>query len=196
MKFDWNKESEIISAIKSGGRERDRAISFLYSHSGVFQSFTHYISQNKGNLQDAEDIFQDAVIVFDRSIRSNKYRGTSSLKAYFFSICKLSWMNRLRKNKKIHLVADHSKFDRNDTDSPESLFVNDERKQMLTAIVDQLGEKCAKIIKLWQLSYSMEEIAKKTGASSALIARKSKYRCMKSLLKLIDNRSDLIKRIR
>lgn len=196
MKFDWKNELAVISAIKSGGLQRDRAIAFCYNESGVYERFVSYIQKNKGNKQDAEDVFHEALVILDNSIRNNKFKGESSLRTYFFSICKLTWMNKLRKKKRIKLVDGDEILDQEVQLNPEVLFITEERKELISSLLSQLGEKCALILKLWQLSYSMEEIAKITHASSALIARKAKYRCMKSLLKIIDDQHTLKKLIR
>ena len=122
MKFDWNRESEIIDAIKSGGKTRDLAIVFLYNDAGTFNKLKYFVRQNNGNLQDAEDVFQEGLIIFDRNIRQDKYKGTDSLGAYFYAICKLTWKNKLRKKRRTQLVDDIEKFDEELAENPESIF--------------------------------------------------------------------------
>ena len=68
----------------------------------------------------------------------------------------------------------------------------------MSNILLQVGERCKKILELWKLSYSMEEIAAEVGFSSAQMARKNKYRCHKRLIELLEKHpklKDLLKNL-
>lgn len=179
-------DSELITAIKAGGTQRQRAIRYIYNNKGFSQKIIQFVKNNSGNLQDGQDAFHEGIIVLDRNIRQDKFRGESALSSYLYSICRFHWMNQIRKKAKVDYTEDQQRLDEVEIENPENMMMGDERKTMLEKILSQLGERCQKILHLWKLSYSMEEIAEKLGFSSAAMARKNKYRCHKSLMKYLE----------
>ena len=107
MKAGFENDEDIIKAIKSGGAKRQRAIRFLYNtNQDLLQKVVSYVKNNSGNEQDGQDMFHEGIIVLDRNIRNDKFRGESSLGGYLYSICRLLWMNQIRKNIKVDLRGD------------------------------------------------------------------------------------------
>ena len=49
-----------------------------------------------------------------------------------------------------------------------------------------LGAACQKVLQMWQLSYSMKEIAEELGYKNDAVARKKKRLCMKKLLEILE----------
>lgn len=191
MKVGTMTDSELVEAIKTGGSKRQRAIAVIYKDKSFSQQVIQFVQKNSGNLQDGQDIFHEGIIVLDRNIRNGKFQLESSLKAYLFSSCRFLWMNQIRKKRKIDLTEDVKIMDEVDDKNPETIFTNDEKKNILQQVVGQLSERCQKILELWKLSYSMEEIAEKMGFSSAAMARKNKYRCHKSLMDFLTKHPEL-----
>lgn len=179
-------DKELIAAIKSGGTERQRAIRYIYNEKGFSQKIIQFVKKNSGNFHDGQDVFHEGIIVLDRNIRQDKFRGESALSSYLYSICRFHWMNQIRKKAKMDYTEDQQRLDEVETENPESKVMSEERKNLLQKVISQLGERCQKILELWKLSYSMAEIAKKLGLSSAAMARKNKYRCHKSLMKYLE----------
>ncbi len=192
MKADTYTDKEVIAAIKSGGPKRQEVIRFLYQDASLKSKIIQFVTRNSGNYHDGEDMFHEGIIVLDRNIRQNKFKEETSVQGYLYSICRFLWMNQIRKQGKVTLKEDHSEMDSTDTTTPEQLLFTDEQKEILQSLVGQLGERCQKILELWKLSYSMEEIAQELGFSSAAMARKNKYRCHKSLLEIIKKHPKLV----
>lgn len=193
MKVGFQNDEEIIQAVKTGGAKRQQAIRFLYNtNQDLMNKVIHFVKKNTGNEQDGQDMFHEGIIVLDRNIRQDKFRGESSLSGYLFSICRLLWMNQIRKKGKTELRDDTMTMDQAEIDNPESLSMKEEKKELLRKVINQLGERCKKILELWQLSYSMQEIADKLGFSSAAMATKNKYKCHKSLMNYLKEHPQLL----
>jgi DNA-directed RNA polymerase specialized sigma24 family protein len=73
-------------------KEDNTSFELLYQM--VFPSVKHYITQHQGKVEDAEDIFQEAVIVLLQKVRTPNFVLTASLKTYLFAIAKNSWLKR------------------------------------------------------------------------------------------------------
>jgi RNA polymerase sigma factor (sigma-70 family) len=189
-------DSEIVKAIKSGGQERQKVIRFLYKQADLKSKIIQFVQRNSGNFHDGQDMFHEGIIVLDRNIRQDKFKMESSINGYLFSICRFLWMNQIRKQGKTSLTEDNSRLDEVDKVTPETHFFSAEQKDILRKLIGQLGERCQKIMELWKLSYSMDEIAQKLNFSSAAMARKNKYRCQKSLMDIVKKNSELVAGLR
>lgn len=176
-------DQDLVAAIKKGGSSRQEAIRFVYDKADLRGKVVHFVRRNQGNDADGHDMFHEGIIVLDRNIREDKFRGESSVEGYLYSICRFLWQNQRRKKARVDLKEDATQMDQVESNNPEVELISDEKKNILRRALEQLGERCKQILELWQLSYSMEEIATEMNFSSAQMARKNKYRCQQSLLK-------------
>lgn len=184
-------EKQLLTAIQAGGSQRQRAIAQIYSDRQLKNKVVSFVRNNSGIEQDGVDMFHEGIIVLDRNIRNGKFREEGSIKGYLFSTCKLLWMNQIRKNTRVSYTDDAFKLDETVHETPESLSLRKEQATVLRKLLATLGEKCQKVLELWKLSYSMEEIAERVGLQNATIARKQKYRCYQSLLQKIEGNAAL-----
>lgn len=179
----WTGE-QIVNAIIEGGTSRDLAIKHLYIELDWQHLAINHALNNNGTPEEADDLAQNAIISLDRNIRERKFGGDSSLKTYFFSIVKLQWLKTLRDRKTTSsIVTIDNKLVENHT--VEDYYIKKEKKALFAQLTGQMGKRCQKILTLWQLDYSMEEIAKQSGLSSADMAKKEAYRCRKRLKKFL-----------
>ena len=63
------------------------------------------------------------------------------------------------------------------------------KKWFLDKMLSEVGETCQQVLKMWQLSYSMEEISKEMSLSSPNMAKKKRFLCHKRLMLLIENKN-------
>ena len=180
-------EAQIIEGIKKGGQDRQKAITLLYNNETCKKQVIAFVKRNSGNDSDGIDMFHEGIIVLDRNIRNDKFRGEGELLGYLYSTCKFLWMNQLRKSSKIEYTSETYTLDATLHETPESLSINTEKRIVLGKVLDKVGGTCKKILELWKLSYSMEEIATQLALKSADVARKQKYKCYKKLVQLVEN---------
>jgi RNA polymerase sigma factor (sigma-70 family) len=179
------QEKSLVEMIQKGGAQREKALSQIYKESGMRGKLIALIKNNHGNEQDGEDMYQEAMIRLDKNIRDGNFRLEGSLASYLFSIGKFLWMNQLRK-KSLTLKENLSETEPMEYHlQPDQMLEQNQRNQLLKSLLAQLGKRCQGILELWQLSYSMEEIAEKMGLADAGVARKAKYDCRQQLMKLI-----------
>src|SRR5258708_16550160 len=83
-------DAELIAAI-SDGTDLNRAIQFIYhQHAEATSSFIRHYG---GSEQDADDIFQEAVVAFIDVVRKGKFRIESNIRTFLSSIPKNCWLN-------------------------------------------------------------------------------------------------------
>lgn len=182
-------DEELVKMIKSGGSAREKALHQIYTDSKIREKLIAMITYNNGNQQDGEDMYQEAIIVLDKNIREGRYRTEGNLLSYLFSIGKFLWMNQLRKKKPILKDNFTDSEMTGDTIEPDHILQDDERKMKLQGLLSHLGARCQEILSLWQLSFSMEEIATRLGLNDPSTARKAKYDCQQQLIKLVQKTS-------
>ena len=91
--------------ILEGLRQKDPdCIRHLYRE--FFPVTKSIVERNSGNHEDAEDVFQDGMIVLYQNVRAGNVRLNCSLKTYFYSICWKIWMQRLERKWRV-LYIDH-----------------------------------------------------------------------------------------
>ena len=76
-------EDEMLKGILEGN---ERIIKFIYRKN--LPAITNYVTSNSGSDSDAEDIFQEALIVIYQKLRDDKLILRASLSTFIFSICK------------------------------------------------------------------------------------------------------------
>ncbi len=186
------EQEEIIGQIKAGGRDRQQALTILYQDRSTRRSVFSTILKMRGNIQDAEDMYQESLIIMDRNIRDGKYEHQGSLTAYLCGIARLCWMNQLRKKSKTDLYD--TPVDRsleNQMPGPDHWLMDNERATLLNGFLDRLDNRCLQILKLWQERTSMREIAELLKLSSEMMARKLKYQCTKKLAQMIHEHPEI-----
>jgi RNA polymerase sigma factor (sigma-70 family) len=187
---------QFVAALKQGELQRQSAIRWLYEDKELRKRVIAFVRNNQGNEEDGTDMFHEGIIVLDRNVRDDSFRGESSVKGYLFSICRFLWMNQLRKNSRITLVEPGNVKEEVEYETPERHFQSDELKTVMGQVLDQLGQQCRKILDLWKLSHSMAEIAAELGFDNDAQARKAKYRCHLSLMQLLEKNPGIMQRLK
>lgn len=186
------EQEEIIGQIRAGGRGRQKALTTIYQDRSMRKAVFGTILKMSGNIQDAEDMYQESLIIMDRNIRLEKYEHQGTLSAYLCGIARMCWLNQLRKRKRTDLEepsTDH-KF-KDQMPEPDHWLMDQERTRLLHRFLNQLDERCMHILRLWQEKTSMREIADTLELSSEMMARKLKYQCTKKLAQLIHEHPEI-----
>ena len=145
------------------------------------------VERNSGNHEDAEDVFQDGLIILYEKIHSDSISLKCSLKTYFYSICKNIWMQRLDRKWRL-LYKDELVQEPSEEYDPLAFSIDEERLEK-TRLYQQhftsLPEDCQKIIKMFLDQIPFKEIAVKMEFKNEAYAKTRKYLCKNMLRKRI-----------
>ncbi len=181
------KESEIyLSGLLKGDRE---VVSEIYRK--FYPKVKAFVLVNKGNEEDAKDIFHDAlmhlIITYkERSLKIN------SFEAYFFTICKNIWKNIL-KNKRV--INNHT-TPLIDSESNLSLFIlKQQRLEFYKDMFQKLSSNCKEILGSYFNGMSYQEILEDLSYGSLNTVRQRVFKCKAKLIYLIkkDKRYNTLK---
>jgi RNA polymerase sigma factor (sigma-70 family) len=159
----------------------DEAIRYLYrTHFGLTAA---YIKQNSGSEEDAEDVFQEVILVFMDILKKDKFRGESSVTTFLYALTRNIWLNELTKRGRSKLRDVNFEKGKDIVDIDVShLIVNREMKSQLMQVIDKLGETCKKILLAFYFeNLSMKEILQTLNYENDQVVRNKKYKCLKQL---------------
>ncbi|MEP6645923.1 MAG: sigma-70 family RNA polymerase sigma factor [Saprospiraceae bacterium] len=175
-------EEELIFMLK---RNDNKAFKAVYKD--CFPMVMKYISQNNGNQEDAEDVFQETLIVLIKKLQDPAFQLSAKLSSYMFSISKNMWLYRLR-SKKNTTSADETLEEMPDTGIDE-IGLKQERDIKIEAISDSLNElkeDCRRLlIDFYYFNKPLIEIASDMHLTEKFI-RVKKYRCMESYREIVN----------
>ena len=173
-----NKEQRIINGIINGD---ERILQKFYLEN--IRYIQGYILRNQGNIEDVEDIFQDALVVLYQKLRSDLFEINAPIKTYFYGICKNMWCNRLRKKEKLIIDDEQTYIKEEINDS--SVYENQEREHLYKKHFQNLSLDNKKVLLLFFEGKSMREISDITGYTEGY-TRKKKFTAKKKLIEMIE----------
>lgn len=183
-------DEAIVSGIRSGAAARDRALRCLFLDRRLKGFIFGFVQKQGGNAQDAEDIFQDAIIILERQVREGSYRGAGSLGGYIQGIARKLWLRRRSKNNRVQELQPGQEDGMEQ--SPEAQFIAEERQRVIDEVLDKIGQRCKQILTLYKLKHSMEEIAEAMGFAGKDVAKNEAYQCRKRFRNFVNSRPDYL----
>lgn len=173
-----NHDRKLLAAIQHGGKERLLALESIYRETECRELSIRYLMSRGCLKHDAEDIFQDAIIIFDKKVSKGEFRGDSSIQNFIISIVKHCWLNHYRKIKRRKSLIEVRPPEPEIGYAVDKYYGMIKKRDMMKKILSSLGPRCKKILMMFCYRYETEHIATATGMSGPVQVRKEKYRCL------------------
>ncbi|KAB8153040.1 sigma-70 family RNA polymerase sigma factor [Kordia sp. TARA_039_SRF] len=170
------KDSErYINALITGNEKVTKEI-----YSKLFPKIKSYVLKNRGDAQDASDVFHDG-LMYIIVTQKEKRNTIQSFEAYLFVVCRNIWKRTL-KNKVM---------------KTDALTLEDKEEELSTFIVEQelfdfyiekfdlLSDNCKEILSSYFNGLSYEEILKEYAYASINTVRQRVFKCRTKLINLI-----------
>ncbi|NGM66284.1 RNA polymerase sigma factor [Sphingobacterium sp. SGR-19] len=181
-KSDIQIDSEIIDGIREGN---NLAIQQLYQIH--FPPIANMVINNRGSREEAQDIFQETVMVLYNKISDGDFVLSSRLQTFLYAISKRLWLK--------HLTRGEAKYHKDSIDdygeslAAEEIIEDHEVKEanlvQMEDALDGLGEPCRTILYDFYIQgRSMTAICEKFGYTNADNAKTQKYKCLQRLKKI------------
>lgn len=172
-------EDSFLHALVQGD---SKIVKKIYTTS--FPLVKKFILNNKGNTQNAEDIFQKALLQIAVRHRKEGIEIKSNFNAYLFTVCKNLWRRELNKHKK--WVTNKEEIEQVSEYVDDSYAVIEQKRQEL--FIEKLNEisgNCKKILSMFFAKMSYAEIVAETDYNSETVVRQRVFKCKKKLTELI-----------
>ncbi len=177
-----HSDQKYLTYLQQNDRKGIEEIYRLYAH-----KVGRMIVANQGTIEDAGDIFQEALIDILKRCADTSFQLTCPFEAYLIVICKRKWLNLLKTQKKAQVTNIPEQVFTNkqeEWNEAERLALQTEQETTIMQLLDNLSQSCKDIIKACIQNRQQEQIAKKMGISYAYL-RKKKSECMAGLGKLV-----------
>jgi RNA polymerase sigma factor (sigma-70 family) len=177
-------DDSLIESLRAG---ETSAYEWIYKKQ--YPAIARFVQRNHGNEGDAEDLFQESVLVLYQKITAPDFQLTSTLKTFLFAIAKNIWLKKLRDDKLVTISDDQllSLQDSYDFASPEpsSEEVQHER---LNAWMARITGHCQRVIRSIYFSHEpMDHLMVTMGWKNRHTAVNQKYKCIQQLRRASEN---------
>ena len=171
--------AELLNDLKG---ESNYAFGQLYKE--YFGMVQHFVTNNNGRKDDADDIFQDTMMVLVEKLRQDNFQLTASLKTYIMAISKNLWLKRLR------TAYRETEFtDEHDNQFFEDINLAIEKEKTyadkLQTYLHKITKHCQGLIHdMFFKEKAIEQIQKEYGYSTKHNAQNQKHKCVSQIKKV------------
>jgi RNA polymerase sigma factor (sigma-70 family) len=179
MPSEEEKNKEIIEGLYSGNQE---VFNDLYEYE--FPKVVKLVTQNSGSVDNARDIFQDALVILMEKVFYKELHLSCSIGTYLYAISQNLWLSKLRRNKFFISLCKLS-FNNSELEVRIIEVENEpENVEGITIAIENLGNPCKQLLELFYYkNQSWDDIANTLGYSNGASARNQKYKCLERLRK-------------
>lgn len=160
----------------------DRKTLITHLYKTLFATVAAYISNRGGQLNDAQDIFQDAVTVWYEQKYVKKTANPLADAAYIMGITKNLWRKKMEKKGMEPLNEQHEQLAEAKEEYPS--------KERLLNYLSRAGSKCMELLQYFYYEQApLTELAGKFGFSGVRSATVQKYKCLEKVRETIKEKS-------
>lgn len=190
MQNKQHTEQELLAKLALS----DRLVT-AYIYNEYYPTVTKWIKSNGGEEADADDIYQEAIIVLYEKSQNDEFRLSCKIGTYLFAVSKHLWYKRVQLIKKGPTSFNEDE-ERGDWRYEDDIKAHNEREshyKQLDDAMEQLGEPCKSLLKAYyHKNMNMQEMAVHFGYTNPENAKTQKYKCLTRLKKLFYSVSDKI----
>ena len=149
---------------------------FINLYKKAFPDFARFVARTGGNLDEAKDTFQDALLVWYEKSVSSELQVAKSEKAYVLGTAKYLWIKRFKSILAQTELNQDTVFDQ---------AIEDEAgpsEQKLLQVLETAGRKCMDLLKSFYYDkLSPAKLARQYGFSGERSATAQKYKCLEKV---------------
>jgi RNA polymerase sigma factor (sigma-70 family) len=170
------------------GIRRNDTIVLQHIYKNFYSNINFFVKKNCGDDDDANDIFQEAIIIIFRKLKANELvLDDCTFETYLYSVCRLLWLKQLDKRRleKENIKDNHEYNDDIYDEGLERVIDLNERYRLYQKHFTNLGKDCQKILQLYFDKVPLKNIAQIMGFKSEKYAKKRKFKCKEYLIQSI-----------
>jgi RNA polymerase sigma factor (sigma-70 family) len=158
------------------GIQAQNMLILKYIYKKFFHQVRFMVTSNSGRQMDAEDVFQDAMVIIYQKISSGKLDLSCSFSTYLYAICKNIWLQKLNKHGIQCEYKDSMELNlTDDSHNLEALIEDNEKFILFQKHFQKLTEDDQKVMRLFLKKVPLAEIALIMGYKSYEYAKVRKY---------------------
>lgn len=158
-----------------------RAQQVVHWYEEVFPPVARYIQQRGGSLDEAKEIFQEALVLFYEKKFINDFMADKDDSSYLMGIAKKRWLKYHEREKHKRPVEDAVRAEEKDQEPQVG---------RLLLFLEHSGQRCMDILQTFYFeNLSMKELAKRFGYRSERSATVQKYKCLEKVRDIVKQNS-------
>jgi DNA-directed RNA polymerase specialized sigma24 family protein len=162
------------------------ATTFGELYETAFPVVARFVAKHGGSFDDAQDIFQDALVIYHEK-QQNGLALRESEEAYIFGISKHLWIRKFNCDRKWVPLNDTER----EIEIPADYFPSINTSRLLS-FLERVGEKCMNLLSSFYLEEKkIPEIAKAFDFGSEHSASVQKYKCIEKLREAVKQKPEL-----
>lgn len=172
------------------GLSRNERAAMNQVYDEYHDALVKWIVNKGGQIADADDVFQEAVLVLFHKAQDATFCLNVRIGTYLFAIAKRLWMKKISSKSATHTLYldDDSLLDDQEKgfqDDLKSFEVKEMHFNHMYEALNSLGSPCNQLLKAFYIDgKSMQEIATEFKYSNAENAKTQKYKCLTRLKKI------------
>ena len=161
----------------------DSSIETLYEV--AFPNVARFVQKMGGNLEDAKDIFHDALIIFQERQTQPNFQLQQSPTAYLLGIAKHLWIRQHHRQRKLVPLSEAEQ----QIEIPTDYFPN-LHTQRLLQFLEAVGQKCLELLRSFYFQKTpLKDIVKTQGYANEHSVSVQKYKCLEKVRHSIQQKS-------
>ncbi len=169
--------------LKGLARNDKQSIEKIYKDN--YKLIQSFVINNNGSIDEARDIFQEAMIVLFEKSKQDAFVLHCQLKTFIYSICKRLWLKRLHQMNKFNSPVENHEETIQVEDDLEEHEKKDSDFSLMEDSMNKIGEPCKSLLEAYYIhKKNMQEIAQDFGYTNSENAKTQKYKCLMRLKKL------------
>ena len=172
-----------IAADISASLEREKVFTALYEK--AFPAGAKFVSQRGGSFSDAQDIFQDTLVIFYEKLTSETVSILISEEVYILGIAKHLWIKKYKGERTTVSLTEMERA----IQIPDDYFPTVELAKLLR-VVEVAGKKCLEVLRAFYYDkLSMQDVTRKFGYINAHSATVQKFKCIEKIRDKVKEKS-------
>ena len=168
------EENQIVAGLK---KRNNAAYNLLYTF--YYPGIEKFVKRNSGTPEDAQDVFQETILVLLDKVPKQDFILTSSMKTYITAVSSNIWLKRLREAKRItRLALDYELEDMTpaEWERKEETMV---RRNILQRVMERLTRHCVGfLVKTFLSGASRDKLIEEMGYKNSHTFDNQKYKCL------------------
>jgi RNA polymerase sigma factor (sigma-70 family) len=174
--MDLNQDDlEVLTGLKA---KSEKAIHDIYIK--YYPSVEKYVLMNSGGEQDAEDVFQDTVMVLLSYVARENFVLTSSLKTLVFAIARRVWLKQLRYRSRTETLMELEIEQQDFATHWEEVERSERKYNSLPEVLSRISVHCSGLLKELFLTGKIPDHYKNNHTM-----RNQKYKCLEQARKMV-----------
>ncbi|WP_257668751.1 RNA polymerase sigma factor [Parapedobacter tibetensis] len=167
---------------------------FIALYQRIFPLVARYVAKRGGHLDEAKDIFHDALVIYYEKVLTTSLVLEHNEEAYVFGIARHLWTKRYKENLRYASLDQLMATFEDDETAVDKVVVTQSEtaiaSQRIVHVLQAAGKKCMKLLMAFYYEkLEMGEVASRFGFSGIRSATVQKFKCLQKARQVVKERS-------